>query len=292
VYTTAAAEPPVTVEPEIEKPEIAEPVASEPAIAETPALELLAPEPVEPEATEPAEPALEAPEPATAEPQAPPPDTDVSAPEISEPRPQLPQRAPRPLGAPREATADFGMASSEGALVEPVAGIADDEAGLPEAEDRQSISRNRRLYRRVALDVEFELDGIRSQLIDLSIEGFAATGPLQFQPQAVVPASVRLSIDGVNVATQMQARVVYTSQLRTGGRFVDLTPSQIALLRYLVTWRGKPAGALNTANLLDAISGVPERDASQPPSPVLELPGRRTPWWARLFGRLLGRRRA
>jgi hypothetical protein len=76
----------------------------------------------------------------------------------------------------------------------------------------------------------------------------------------------------------MAARIVYGDPQRTGGRFVDLTASQTAFLRYVVTWRGQSVGAIGTTTLLDAITRGPERTS---------LPGSTEPkkgWWSRWFG--------
>jgi hypothetical protein len=99
------------------------------------------------------------------------------------------------------------------------------------------MPRNRRLYRRVKLPAEMEIVGVPCTLIDLSIGGFAATGVAQMEPNTLVPVTIRLVIDGIEVGTQLNARIIYVTQGRCSGRFADPTPSQTAFLRYLVTWR-------------------------------------------------------
>jgi hypothetical protein len=211
-----------------------------------------------------------------------------------------PRRAPRPLGAPQalprpvpepDAAEPSTAVTEVPTLVEPSTELARTAGEAPAVSDERALSRNRRLYRRVGLEADLEIDGIRAQLVDLSMDGFAGTAKWQYQSQAEVPVAIRMQIDGVHIGTELRSRIIYASELRTGGRFLNPTPSQTALLRYLVTWRGKPAGAIGTANLLDAIAGLPERSAVQQGAAVLELPGRSPPWWQRLFGRLLSLRK-
>ena len=119
--------------------------------------------------------------------------------------------------------------------------------------------RNRRLYRRVALTAELEIDGVPCGLLDLSMGGFATIAAPRLPAEAVVPVTVRMNIDGIDIGTRMNARVIYASENRAGGHFVDLTPSQTAFLRYVVTWRGQSVGAVGTTTLLDAITRWPDR---------------------------------
>jgi hypothetical protein len=149
---------------------------------------------------------------------------------------------------------------------------------------RQALPRNRRLYRRVRLPAEVEIDGVPCDLIDLSIGGFAATGATGVVTNTIVPVTLRLTIDGIDVGTQLSARLVYAHQGRLSGRFIDLTASQTAFLRYIVTWRGESVGAVGTTTLLDAITGGP--DHGFPPG----LPDRfegapKERWWFGLIGR-------
>lgn len=224
-------------------------------------------------------------------------------------------RAERPLGAPQAAPQTAAKTeaapapeTAPGPLVDPVelpAGdlppvlvephlnpvVAPAEAGAtavtPRAED-QTTMRNRRLYRRVALDAEFEIDGAPAQLVDLSMGGFAAAKAPALAPNVIVPVMLRLSIDGVEVSTRMRARAIYfddlhANALRSGGRFIDLTASQTALLRYIVTWHGQSVGALGTTTLLDAITRWPEGGLPA----ELRLPepaAQKTPWWSRVRG--------
>jgi hypothetical protein len=138
-----------------------------------------------------------------------------------------------------------------------------------------SMPRNRRLYRRVQLAAEMEIAGVPCTLIDVSIGGFAATGVPALEPNSHVQATIRLTIDGIEVGTQLNARIIYVSHGRSSGRFVELTASQTAFLRYIVTWRGESVGAVGTTTLLDAISGGLERPGafsrSNPP---------RGHWWS------------
>src|SRR6185436_1842766 len=139
---------------------------------------------------------------------------------------------------------------------------------------------------RVGIDAEFEIDGVPAKLVDLSMGGFGAANAPPLAANAVVPVTVRLAIDGVEISTRMRARMIYVETPRNGGRFIDLTASQTAFLRYVVTWRGGSVGALGTATLLEAISRTPER-FHPAERPSLEPPGRaenRIPWWSRLFG--------
>jgi hypothetical protein len=147
-----------------------------------------------------------------------------------------------------------------------------------------SPSRNRRLYRRVRVPADIEIDGVPCMLIDISIGGFAATGVSPIEPNTIVPITIRLTIDGIEVGTQLDARIVYVTQGRSSGRFIDLSPSQMAFLRYIVTWRGEPVGAAGTTTLLDAIAGGAERGFS---SGSFDAPDEspRSRWWTGLIGR-------
>jgi hypothetical protein len=215
-------------------------------------------------------------------------------------------RAPRPLGAPQAAaraeaasgTATEGVglpAADLPALIEPeIDPLASTEtAVMPRPEDRpaeRSTMRNRRLYRRVSIDAGFEIDGASAQLLDISMGGFAAAKAPPLAPERVVATVLRLSVDGVDISTRIRARMIYCDELRSGGRFIDLTASQTALLRYLVTWRGQSVGALGTTTLLDAITRWPEQGLpSAPALPPVERE-RRPPLWTRFLGWWRGRR--
>jgi hypothetical protein len=145
---------------------------------------------------------------------------------------------------------------------------------------RPSLPHNRRLHRRAKLPAEIEIDGVPCTLIDVSIGGFAATGvPYQVEPNALVPMTLRLTIDGIEVGTRLKARILYVTQGRSSGRFVELSPSQMAFLRYIVTWRGESVGAVGTTTLLDAISGVAPGSGSRADVDT------KSRWWAGLIGR-------
>jgi hypothetical protein len=150
--------------------------------------------------------------------------------------------------------------------------------------ERPSMSQNRRLYRRAKLSAELEIAGVPCTLIDVSVGGFAATGVTQAEPNTLVPVTIRLVIDGIEVGTQLQARIIYVTQGRSSGRFVELSPSQMAFLRYIVTWRGESIGAVGTTTLLDAIAGGPERGFS-PTSGDRSDDDTKSRWWAGLIGR-------
>src|SRR5581483_3002471 len=112
--------------------------------------------------------------------------------------------------------------------------------------ETRPLAQNRRLYRRVMLTAELEVDGVPCRLIDLSIGGFAAAGAGPLTPNTVVTVALRMTIDGIDIGTQFGARIVYASEARSAGRFVDLTAAQTAFLRYVVTWRGESVGASGT----------------------------------------------
>jgi hypothetical protein len=149
---------------------------------------------------------------------------------------------------------------------------------------RPSLPRNRRLYRRARLPAEIEIDGVPCTLIDVSIGGFAATGGPPLEPNALVPVMLRLTIDGIDVGTLLKARIIYVTQGRSAGRFVELSPSQMAFLRYVVTWRGESIGAVGTTTLLDAISSRAERGFSPEPAAGSDAE-MKSRWWAGLIGR-------
>ena len=146
------------------------------------------------------------------------------------------------------------------------------------------MSQNRRLYRRAKLAAELEIAGEPCTLIDVSVGGFAATGVTQVEPNTLVPVTIRLVIDGIEVGTQLQARIIYVTQGRSSGRFVDLSPSQMAFLRYIVTWRGESIGAVGITTLLDAIAGGPERGFSSGSGDRSD-DDTKSRWWAGLIGR-------
>jgi hypothetical protein len=144
--------------------------------------------------------------------------------------------------------------------------------------------RNRRLHRRASLPAEIEISGVPCTLIDVSIGGFAATGVPQIVPNAVVPVMIRLTIDGIEVGTELTARIVYVTQGRSAGRFIDLSPSQMAFLRYIVTWRGESVGAVGTTTLLDAIAGGPDRGFARGRDNRSDV-SRKARWWEGLISR-------
>jgi len=154
----------------------------------------------------------------------------------------------------------------------------------PDRTGRPSLPRNRRLYRRAKLPAEIEIGGVPCTLIDVSIGGFAATGVPQVEPNALVPVTIRLTIDGIEVGTLLDARIIYVTQGRSSGRFVDLNPSQMAFLRYIVTWRGESVGAVGTTTLLDAIAGGAERGFGSGAAGRSDTEPK-SRWWAGLIGR-------
>jgi hypothetical protein len=218
-------------------------------------------------------------------------------------------RAERPRGAPQAAIPDRAPSVPSGeavgasglpavnppsVMIEPqVAAAAAAETAVaerpPDREGDRPAVRNRRLYRRVAIDAGFEIDGAATHLLDLSMGGFAAAEGPQLAPGMTVPVRLQLSIDGVDISTRMRASIVYYSEPRSGGRFIDLTASQTALLRYIVTWRGQTVGALGTTTLLDAITRWPEQAAPSAPALPPVPPERRQSWWSRALGWLRGR---
>jgi hypothetical protein len=211
----------------------------------------------------------------------------------------LAPRAERPPGAPQASDAAAARAALPSGqpvedlpavVVEPQLVAADE---VPPPAERSSML-NKRLFRRVVIDAGLEIDGSEAKLIDLSMGGFAAANANQLLSNTIVPVVVRLAVDGVDISARMRARIIYTNVMRSGGRFVGLTASQTAFLRFVVTWRGAPLGALGTTTLLGAIvrPADRERPAARPafrePEPP---PPRQTPWWSRWLGRLLGVRR-
>jgi hypothetical protein len=153
----------------------------------------------------------------------------------------------------------------------PAVGI--DRLGRPPA------SGNRRLYRRVRLGAEIEVNATPCTLIDVSIGGFAATGVANLAANTIVPVTLRLTIDGIEVGTRVNARIIYAHRDRSSGRFIDLTASQTAFLRYIVTWRGESVGTVGTTTLLDVITGGPDRGF-----PRKLANGSKERWWAGLIG--------
>ncbi|HEV2187659.1 MAG TPA: hypothetical protein VGR70_10665 [Stellaceae bacterium] len=195
--------------------------------------------------------------------------------------------APRPVrsAASRQAPEPAQPAVVKPAEPSPHRSVeAPDEPGPSQAPvmdrtGRQSLSRNRRLYRRVRLGAEIEINGASCDLIDVSIGGFATTGVPDLAANTIVPVSLRLSIDGIEVGTRLNARIIYAHRERLSGRFIDLTPSQTALLRYIVTWRGESVGMVGTTTLLDAITAGHDQGYAAKSSN-----GSRERWWAGLLG--------
>jgi PilZ domain len=193
------------------------------------------------------------------------------------PKPTSPTAPQRPMAPPpfdplpeptQKPPADFGLPS-------PLPGA--DHAGRP------SLPHNRRNYRRAKLPAEFEIDGVPCTLIDVSVGGFAASGVPPLEPNTVVPVTIRLTIDGIEAGTQVSARIIYVTQGRSSGRFVNLSPSQMAFLRYIVTWRGESIGAVGTTTLLDAIAGGLDRGFA-PGSASRSDAEPKSSWWAGLIG--------
>jgi hypothetical protein len=149
---------------------------------------------------------------------------------------------------------------------------------------RPSLPRNRRAYRRAKVPAEIEIGGVPCTLIDVSIGGFAATGVPPIEPNAMVTVMLRLVIDGIEVGTQLSARIVYVTHGRSAGRFIDLSPSQMAVLRYIVTWRGESVGAVGTTTLLDAIASGADRGFA-PAAGEHSDPEAKSRWWAGLIGK-------
>jgi len=162
--------------------------------------------------------------------------------------------------------------------VAPAAISAVDRAG------REHVPRNRRLYRRVQLAAEIEVDGAPCSLIDVSVGGFAATGIPAVAANTTAPVTLRLVIDGIEVGTELKARIIYANPSRSSGRFIDPSASQIAFLRYLVTWRGESVGAVGATTLLDAISGAADRPAAGGSLEHFNAAPKER-WWAGLVGR-------
>ena len=170
-------------------------------------------------------------------------------------------------------------------FAEPATGPATPDPAPPaDRGGRPSVAQNRRLYRRAKLAAELEIAGEPCTLIDVSIGGFAATGVSQVEPNTQVPVTLRLVIDGIEVGTQLRAHIIYVTQGRSSGRFIELSPSQMAFLRYIVTWRGESIGAVGITTLLDAIAGGPERGFSAGSGDRSD-DDTKSRWWAGLIGR-------
>jgi hypothetical protein len=221
------------------------------------------------------------------------PQASVAAAPAPQARPAAPSSpapaAPPPPPAARAPARDRPVMAPAAANVARVPRTALAPAAVPET---RPLTQNRRLYRRVMLSAELEIAGTPCRLIDLSIGGFAAQGAARLDSGALVPVTLRMTIDGINIGTEFQARIVYGNGARAAGRFVELTAAQTAFLRYIVTWRGEAIGAVGTTTLLDAITRWPER-AFQPHPSTVKPPAERQGFWSRLFGRipLLGWRR-
>jgi hypothetical protein len=270
-----------------------EPLAEEPPHSASPAPELPLAEAPVPEPL-PSPPAEEPPHSASPVPELPPAETPVLEPLPSPPAPRLPGSLATRLGLrPEEVPSAMPHAAAP-------APAPQQQAPQPPPEPTQrpsapgpspamnrggpSMPRNRRLHRRVRLPAEMEIDGVPCTMIDVSIGGFAATGVPAFEANSIVPVTIRLTIDGIEVGTQLNARIIYVTQGRSSGRFIELTPAQAAFLRYIVTWRGESIGAVGTTTLLDAISGGLERDLS-PGSADRFGSAPRSRWWAGMIGR-------
>ncbi len=250
-------------------------------------------------AEEPIESAVVAGAPLQVEPEpAPPIDT---RPREAPPNPSPPARPQNPVGrldrrpgdapaSPTMPTSEAGVTSAPAARASPTPTARRHPVEPPPApfqSDRAahpSMSRNRRAYRRARVPAEIEIGGIPCTLIDVSIGGFAASGVPPIEPNTMVSVTIRLVIDGIEVGTQLSARIVYVTHGRSAGRFIDLSPSQMAFLRYIVTWRGESVGAVGTAALLDAIAGAADRGIMSGAGHRFEPEGK-SHWWTGLIGR-------
>jgi hypothetical protein len=205
----------------------------------------------------------------------------VARPSVIRPAPPPPVRpAPSAPPPPPQTTATPEAAPRRPA--DPVRTVANPAPAMDRV-GRQALPRNRRLYRRVQLPAEIEINGTLCSLIDVSIGGFAVTGMANAAANTIVPVTLRLTIDGIEVGTQVNARIVYANPARSSGRFIDLTASQTAFLRYIVTWRGESVGTVGTTTLLDAITGGPDHGLPLGSAERFEPPRER--WWSGLIGR-------
>jgi hypothetical protein len=204
----------------------------------------------------------------------------VARPSVIRPAPPPPVR-PAPSAPPPQTTATPAEAAPR-RPADPVRTVANPAPAMDRV-GRQALPRNRRLYRRVQLPAEIEINGTLCSLIDVSIGGFAVTGMANAAANTIVPVTLRLTIDGIEVGTQVNARIVYANPARSSGRFIDLTASQTAFLRYIVTWRGESVGTVGTTTLLDAITGGP--DHGLPPGSAERFEPPRERWWSGLIGR-------
>lgn len=163
-----------------------------------------------------------------------------------------------------------GLQARRGAAIEPPSSLAQ--------------ARGRRLYRRVVLEAEIEIDGLPCRLIDLSVGGFAvADAPPDLASESVAPVRLRMVLDGIEIGTTARAHIVYAGEARAAGRFIELTGTQTAVLRYLVTWHEETLGRAGATTLLDQITRRTER-ASPPQLPHYAARPRRRPrssWWSR-----------
>jgi hypothetical protein len=219
----------------------------------------------------------------------PPPPEPASLPEAPEPALQAPpESSPFPRTASATGLRRTGSpAMARGSREPAITALAPSAAPAVERSGRQGFARNRRLHRRVKLAADIDIDGVSCGLVDLSIGGFAASGAPPVAPNTVVPINLRLTIDGIDVGTQLGARIIYATEARAGGRFVELSPSQSAFLRYVVTWRGESVGPVGATTLLDAITGGIDRAAAEP-APAIDEPTDPAPrerWWLGLRGR-------
>jgi hypothetical protein len=172
-----------------------------------------------------------------------------------------------------------GLAERRGALSEPAASSL-------------AQSRGRRLYRRVVLEAEIDIDGAPCRLIDLSVGGFAvADAAPDLLSETVVPVRLRMVLDGIELGTTARAHIVYAHDARAAGRFIELTGSQTAVLRYLVTWREETLGRAGATALLDQITGRTDRTRPVQLPRYAAGPQRRprANWWSRWLNRHLGR---
>jgi len=199
-------------------------------------------------------------------------------------RPLSPTSAPEPADAettlPDPQAPAYELPPRPPVDVRPELDPASLSSPVTDRNGRQSM-RNRRLYRRVRLGAEIEINGNPASLVDISIGGFAAADISGVYPNTIVPVVLRLTIDGIEVGTRLHARIVYAIPERVSGRFIDLTASQTAFLRYIVTWRGESVGTVGTTTLLDAITGGPLKGLP-PGSSNADAPRER--WWAGLIG--------
>jgi len=119
-------------------------------------------------------------------------------------------------------------------------------------------------------------------LVDLSVGGFIAADTPPLISDSVLPVTLRVTIGGVDISVGLTALIVYARFTGVGGRFVDLTASQSAFLRYIMTVQARTVGSSG----IGPRDAVTEHDGRRPQLTSAGAGSKGRNLWSRWFGLL------